>query len=218
MMQDVLDMLSTKILEGWTVLDEQVRIFPSSSSITFSTRTQNKIQCPMHRDDDISVPLLMREQRLYCGMCNMYCIREKDFDETKHRMWSGEKNETPSPPRPPLSSTTTLSSETKKYHYYSPPKPSNSPTVDNVMALMTELRHQHITKGQIYNFMDEYRNDRVTLREFKRGLEQIGITTTHREALKMFHDIDKNRDGRISWREFEDAYMSSLDENVRLSL
>ena len=173
----------------------------------------------MHRDDDISVPLLMREQRLYCGMCNMYCIREKDFDETKHRMWSGEKNETPSPPRPPLSSTTTtLSSETKKYHYYSPPKPSNSPTVDNVKALMTELRHQHITKGQIYNFMDEYRNDRVTLREFKRGLEQIGITTTHREALKMFHDIDKNRDGRISWREFEDAYMSSLDENVRLSL
>lgn len=140
----------------------------------------------------------------------MYCIREKDFDEKKHRMWSGEKNETPSPP-PRTTTTTTMSSETKKYHYYSPPKPSESPTVDNVNALMTELKHQHITKGQIFNFMDEYRNNRVTLREFKRGLEQIGVTTTHREALRMFHDIDRNNDGRISWREFEDAYMSSQE-------
>jgi hypothetical protein len=155
----------------------------------------------------------------------MYCIREKDFDETKHRMWSGDtiledqeedeyllESKGSSSQRTP-SEAQQLQNSKIKYHYYSPPKQSeNSPTIDNVKALMIELRHQHLTKGQIFHFMDEYRNDRVTLREFKRGLEHIGITTTHREALRMFHKIDTNRDGRISWREFEDAYMSSVQE------
>eukprot|EP00940_MAST-03C_sp_MAST-3C-sp2_P003585 g3585.t1 len=65
-----------------------------------------------------------------------------------------------------------------------------------------EIRRRALTKGQLFHFMDENRNDLVSFNEFKRGLAQASVHPNPDEAIALFREIDTDEDGRITWAEF----------------
>ena len=66
-----------------------------------------------------------------------------------------------------------------------------------MLELRHQLRHLHITSGQLFYAMDADRSNDITLREFKRGLAMVGIRPipSDHEMRQLFASYDLDGDG-----------------------
>ena len=72
----------------------------------------------------------------------------------------------------------------------------------NVSRLRKLLKEKAVSSGQLFHYMDNNRDNQVSLVEFKYGLSLAGVRASYEEVLKLFSDCDADADGRITWKEF----------------
>lgn len=58
-----------------------------------------------------------------------------------------------------------------------------------------------------FSIFDLNKNGYISLTEFKNGLADLGIYTTYDEIDLFFKRYDKNKDGRLRFTEFSDAFL-----------
>lgn len=208
-----------------------------------------KEACPRHTsDDDLNIPLIRKKGKIYCVRCRVYCVRQEDFDESKHKQWDGSPLPTARCTESPGTDEDCMVSNQQESRYgadfgatsYSVPSSSsvrkdrqagsgnrdglqrqqqrrldNSP--HSIPELKRIMRRHAQCRGQLFYFMDQNRNGVVSLREFEQGLALASVYPREDDLVRLFRQMDTDRDGRISWKNFVDALSSPSPERVDLS-
>ena len=79
----------------------------------------------------------------------------------------------------------------------SPKSGSSSSSSTKMRKLRILLRRHAVSGGQLFNYMDSKRCGRITFEMFKHGLAMVGIHPSRNDAMKIFHEIDRDGDGII---------------------
>ena len=87
----------------------------------------------------------------------------------------------------------------------------------NVDRLKRLLREKAVSGRQLFYYMDNNRDNQISLVEFKYGLGLAGIKASYEEVLKLFSDCDEDSDGRITWKEFVHVIFNDDAEDMAFS-
>ena len=76
-------------------------------------------------------------------------------------------------------------------------------TPRKIRQLRRELHQRHVSTGELFAKMDTDRNNRVSFREFARGLTMAGVarTATDVELKELFASLDADGDRAVTWSE-----------------
>lgn len=72
----------------------------------------------------------------------------------------------------------------------------------SLSELRWQMHHLCVTEGALWHCVDADSSAAVTPTEFATGLAQVGLKPppTEEEAVMLFHYVDSNSDGSVSWQ------------------
>lgn len=90
-----------------------------------------------------------------------------------------------------------------------PAQPQQQPVPDGPLGKFVMKNFQAPTTDQsmhkAFDYFDMYQNKKISEVEFDQGLEGLHAKGNQERWARAFYDLDKNRDGRVSYNEFSTA-------------